>query len=47
VPWALGDSLPQAAAGQSPFVMASAYLLVAVILLAWSWWNDQTSVEER
>jgi len=47
VPWALGDSLPQAAAGQSPFVMASAYLLVAVILLAWSWWNDQTSVEVR
>ena len=47
VPWALGDSLPLAAAGQSPFVMASAYLLVAAILWSWSVLQEQHISEER
>ena len=33
LPWALGDTLPHAAAGQSPFGWLPAYLLVAVMLL--------------
>jgi hypothetical protein len=43
----LGDSLPLAAAGQSPFVMASAYLLVAAILWSWSVLQAQHISEER
>ncbi|MHB0957805.1 MAG: permease [Pirellulaceae bacterium] len=35
VPWALADALPEAAAGQSPAHLATAYLLVAVMLFVW------------
>ncbi len=35
LPWALGDALPQSAAGQTPLVMAAAYLLVAGMLWLW------------
>ncbi len=47
VPWALGDDLPQAAAGQTPFFMATAYLLVAIMLFVWGTWQEQHSIEVR
>jgi AGZA family xanthine/uracil permease-like MFS transporter len=36
LPWKLSRDLPQAAAGQTPIYMATAYLLTAVLLLVWS-----------
>ncbi len=45
VPWSLGDTLPAAAAGQTPLAMAAAYLLVAGILLALSARTQPRSVE--
>lgn len=47
VPWALGDSLPRAAAGQTPFHMAGAYLLVAILLWLWSAWERPQQDEVR
>ena len=36
IPWNLGEDLPQAAAGQTPFVMAASYLVVALMLFSWA-----------
>lgn len=36
LPWNLPADLPHAAEGQTPFVLAAAYLIVAVMLLVWS-----------
>jgi AGZA family xanthine/uracil permease-like MFS transporter len=47
VPWALGDGLPHAAAGQTPFFMATAYLLVATMLFVWGTWQERNSIEVR
>ncbi len=47
VPWALADTLPHAAAGQSPVYMATAYLLVALMLLVWGAQDDNQRIEVR
>ncbi len=47
VPWALADTLPHAAAGQSPVYMATAYLLVALMLLVWGAQDDHQRIEVR
>jgi AGZA family xanthine/uracil permease-like MFS transporter len=36
LPWNLPADLPHAAEGQTPFVLAAAYLIVAVMLFVWS-----------
>lgn len=41
VPWALGDAVPHAAAGQTPIYMAASYVVVALGLWAWSWAQKQ------
>jgi AGZA family xanthine/uracil permease-like MFS transporter len=45
VPWALADTLPHAAAGQSPVYMATAYLLVAVMLFVWGTHDEHQRIE--
>ena len=37
-PWNLPDTLPHAAAGQTPIYLASAYAGIAVLMLVWAWW---------
>ena len=35
LPWSVGDTLPKMPAGQTPVVMAAAYLLVAIMFWLW------------
>jgi AGZA family xanthine/uracil permease-like MFS transporter len=44
VPWAIGD-LPPEAAGRGPLELASAYALLAGLLLAWSAWRAIPTTE--
>ncbi len=46
VPWNLPADLSSAADGRTPFFMATAYLLVAVLLLAWSHYVKPDTNEE-
>lgn len=39
--WALPESLPASAAGQSPLTFASAYGMLAAFLLAWGYWRER------
>ena len=39
VPWNLPDSLPAAAAGQTPIYLAAGYASVALLLVAWGAWD--------
>jgi AGZA family xanthine/uracil permease-like MFS transporter len=47
LPWNLGSELPQAAAGQTPFFMAAAYLLVAILLFAWGAYSKRNELEGK
>jgi AGZA family xanthine/uracil permease-like MFS transporter len=47
VPWGLGDTLSHAATGQSPVFMATAYLLVSVMLFMWSFVREPGQTEVR
>ena len=39
--WALPEAPPASAAGQSPLAFASAYGLLAILLLAWGFWRER------
>ena len=45
LPWNMGAELPHAAAGQTPIHMAAAYLLVAIMLIAWGSFVKPDDVE--
>ena len=47
LPWALPADLPHAAAGQTPFYMATAYLAVALLLFVWSRLRRQLSLNRK
>jgi hypothetical protein len=46
LPWNLGSELPQAAEGQTPVYLAAAYLLVAIMFLAWHYYRQRFGVKE-
>ena len=47
LPWSLPAGLPHAAASQTPFYMATAYLAVALLLLMWSRSDEAQSEPEK